>query len=98
MYYLEKVNFTTSFGDQVSFDENGDALPIYDIMNWLWLPDGRTKVQNVGVVRKSLVEGEELTLYEDKIFWNFEAKQVIFDYLCLQIVLIIQYIINMSLT
>uniref|UniRef100_A0A3P8VYH8 G-protein coupled receptors family 3 profile domain-containing protein n=1 Tax=Cynoglossus semilaevis TaxID=244447 RepID=A0A3P8VYH8_CYNSE len=32
MFYLEKVNFTTSFSDQVSFDENGDALPIYDIM------------------------------------------------------------------
>ncbi|CAB1425458.1 unnamed protein product [Pleuronectes platessa] len=47
MYYLEKVNFTTPFGDEVSFDENGDALPIYDIMNWQWLPDGGTKVHLV---------------------------------------------------
>uniref|UniRef100_A0A665ULU3 G-protein coupled receptors family 3 profile domain-containing protein n=1 Tax=Echeneis naucrates TaxID=173247 RepID=A0A665ULU3_ECHNA len=46
VYYLEKVNFTTSFGDEVSFDENGDVLPIYDIMNWQWLPDGGIKVQN----------------------------------------------------
>eukprot|EP00064_Thunnus_orientalis_P019885 superscaffoldBa00005182_g20015 len=53
VHYLQKVNFTTPFGDQVSFDENGDALPVYDIMNWLWLPDGRTKVQNVGEVKKS---------------------------------------------
>ncbi|XP_070684695.1 extracellular calcium-sensing receptor-like [Pempheris klunzingeri] len=75
MYYLEKVNFTTPFGDQVSFDENGDALPIYDIMNWLWLPDGRTKVQNVGEVKRSAFKGEELTLHEDKIFWNFESKK-----------------------
>ncbi|XP_026220302.1 LOW QUALITY PROTEIN: extracellular calcium-sensing receptor-like [Anabas testudineus] len=75
VHYLQRVNFTTSFGDQVSFDENGDALPIYDIMNWLWLPDGRTKVQNVGVVKKSLFKGEELILYEDKIFWNFESKK-----------------------
>ncbi|XP_039677084.1 extracellular calcium-sensing receptor-like [Perca fluviatilis] len=58
VYYLEKVNFTTTFGDQVSFDENGDALPIYDIMNWLWLPDGRTKVQSVGVVKMSASKGE----------------------------------------
>uniref|UniRef100_A0A8D3EAJ8 G-protein coupled receptors family 3 profile domain-containing protein n=1 Tax=Scophthalmus maximus TaxID=52904 RepID=A0A8D3EAJ8_SCOMX len=50
---LQLINFTTPFGDQVSFDENGDALPIYDIMNWLWLPDGRTEVQNVGEVKKS---------------------------------------------
>ncbi|XP_067451903.1 extracellular calcium-sensing receptor-like [Thunnus thynnus] len=75
VYYLQKVNFTTPFGDQVSFDENGDALPIYDIMNWLWLPDGRTKVQNVGAVKKSALKGEELTIDEDKIFWNFQSKE-----------------------
>ncbi|KAK9520981.1 hypothetical protein VZT92_020832 [Zoarces viviparus] len=75
MHYLEKVNFTTSFGDQVSFDENGDALPIYDVMNWLWLPDGRTKVQNVGLVKKLASKDEELTLDDDKIFWNFDSKQ-----------------------
>ncbi|XP_029301731.1 extracellular calcium-sensing receptor-like [Cottoperca gobio] len=72
--YLQNINFTTPFGDQVSFDENGDALPIYDIMNWLWLPDGRTKVQNVGEVKES-AKGEELTLDEDKIFWNFDSEQ-----------------------
>nr|XP_046244992.1 extracellular calcium-sensing receptor-like [Scatophagus argus] len=75
VYYLDKVNFTTSFGDQVSFDENGDALPIYDIMNWLWLPDGTTKLQNVGEVKKSAFKGEELRIDADKIFWNFESKK-----------------------
>ncbi|XP_058490668.1 extracellular calcium-sensing receptor-like [Solea solea] len=75
MHYLEKVSFTTTFGDQVSFDENGDALPIYDIMNWVWLPDGRTEVQRVGEVKRSAFKGEEITLDEDKIFWNFESKQ-----------------------
>uniref|UniRef100_A0A3Q0RLJ2 G-protein coupled receptors family 3 profile domain-containing protein n=1 Tax=Amphilophus citrinellus TaxID=61819 RepID=A0A3Q0RLJ2_AMPCI len=75
MHYLEKVNFTTPYGDEVSFDENGDALPIYDIMNWLWLPDGSMKVQNVGVVKNTALNGEELTLDEDKIFWNSDSKQ-----------------------
>uniref|UniRef100_A0A671U6Z7 G-protein coupled receptors family 3 profile domain-containing protein n=1 Tax=Sparus aurata TaxID=8175 RepID=A0A671U6Z7_SPAAU len=75
MYYLEKVNFTTPNGDQVSFDENGEALPIYDVMNWLQLPDGRTKVQNVGEVKKSVSKGEQLTIDEDKIFWNFELQE-----------------------
>ena len=73
------VNFTTSFGDQVSFDANGDALPIYDIMSWQWLPDGRTKVQNVGEFKRSASKGEELTIDEDKIFWNFDSKEVISD-------------------
>ncbi|XP_051252467.1 extracellular calcium-sensing receptor-like isoform X1 [Dicentrarchus labrax] len=75
VHYLQKVNFTTQFGDEVSFDENGDALPIYDIMNWLWLPDGRTKVQNVGEVKKSAFKSEELTIDENKIFWNFESNK-----------------------
>ncbi|XP_026233468.1 extracellular calcium-sensing receptor-like [Anabas testudineus] len=75
VYYLGKVNFSTPFGDQVLFDENGDALPIYDIMNWLWLPDGKTKLQTVGEVKKLPLKGEELTLDEDKIFWNFEFKE-----------------------
>ena len=76
MHYLQNVNFTTSFGDQVSFDENGDVLPIYDIMNWQWLPDGRTTVQTVGEVKKSPFKGEELTIDEDRIFWNFQQNEV----------------------
>ncbi|XP_034556363.1 extracellular calcium-sensing receptor-like [Notolabrus celidotus] len=74
VHYLQQVNFTTPFGDEVSFDENGNALPIYDVMNWKWLPDGTTRLQSVGVVKKSF-KGEELTLHEDKIFWNFDSKQ-----------------------
>uniref|UniRef100_A0A672GD46 Extracellular calcium-sensing receptor-like n=1 Tax=Salarias fasciatus TaxID=181472 RepID=A0A672GD46_SALFA len=75
VHYLENVNFTTSFGDEVSFDSNGDVLPIYDVMNWLWLPDGRTKVQNVGDVKRSASNKEVLTLKEEKIFWNFKSEK-----------------------
>ncbi|XP_076591313.1 extracellular calcium-sensing receptor-like [Chaetodon auriga] len=75
VYYLDRINFTTPSGDQVAFDENRDVLPIYDIMNWLWLPDGRTEVQNVGEVKWSAFKGEELTIDESKIFWNHESKK-----------------------
>uniref|UniRef100_A0A8C7YRI8 Olfactory receptor C family, q9 n=1 Tax=Oryzias sinensis TaxID=183150 RepID=A0A8C7YRI8_9TELE len=81
-HYLQKVNFTTPFGDQVSFDKNGDALPIYDVMNWLWLPDGRTKVQNVGEVKSAGSSGEELYIDVDKIFWNTESKQSVCSESC----------------
>lgn len=65
----------------MSFDENGDALPIYDVMNWLQLPDGRVEVQYVGEVKRSAFRGEELLLDEDTIFWNFESKQVIYFFI-----------------
>lgn len=75
VHYLQHVNFTTTFGDPVSFDENGNALPIYDIVNWVWQADGKTRVQNVGDVKRSL-KGDELTINEDQIFWNFKSKKV----------------------
>ncbi|KAK7905204.1 hypothetical protein WMY93_017811 [Mugilogobius chulae] len=70
VYYLEKVHFTTSFGDDVSFDKNGDAIRLYDVLNWFWQPGGHIQVQNVGVVKK-----DELHLYEDEIFWNFDPMR-----------------------
>uniref|UniRef100_A0A4W5RNQ1 G-protein coupled receptors family 3 profile domain-containing protein n=1 Tax=Hucho hucho TaxID=62062 RepID=A0A4W5RNQ1_9TELE len=70
-----RVNFTTGFGDRVSFDDNGDALAIYDILNWVWLQDGSVQVENVGVIDESAPAGQELTLDEDRIFWNFESKK-----------------------
>uniref|UniRef100_H3C9R3 G-protein coupled receptors family 3 profile domain-containing protein n=1 Tax=Tetraodon nigroviridis TaxID=99883 RepID=H3C9R3_TETNG len=75
VHYLQHVNFSTTFGDQVSFDQNGDVLPIYDIVNWLWFPDGRVKVQNVGEVKRTLLRGDEVTLHGDKIFWSFEYNK-----------------------
>uniref|UniRef100_A0A8C7JGN1 Olfactory receptor C family, q5 n=1 Tax=Oncorhynchus kisutch TaxID=8019 RepID=A0A8C7JGN1_ONCKI len=75
VHYLERVKFTTGLGDRVSFDDNGDALAIYDIMNWVWLQDGSVQVENVGVMDESAPAGQELTLDEDRIFWNFESKK-----------------------
>uniref|UniRef100_A0A8C8EXT0 G-protein coupled receptors family 3 profile domain-containing protein n=1 Tax=Oncorhynchus tshawytscha TaxID=74940 RepID=A0A8C8EXT0_ONCTS len=75
VHYLERVKFTTGLGDRVSFDDNGDALAIYDIMNWAWLQDGTVQVENVGVMDESAPAGQELTLDEDRIFWNFESKK-----------------------
>ncbi|XP_029571784.1 extracellular calcium-sensing receptor-like [Salmo trutta] len=75
VHYLERVNFTTGFGDRVSFDDKGDALAIYDIMNWVWLQDGSVQVENVGVIDESAPAGQELTLDEDRIFWNFESRK-----------------------
>ncbi|CAM4579165.1 unnamed protein product [Leuciscus chuanchicus] len=75
VHYLQKVNFTTGFGDHVSFDKNGDALAIYDVMNWQPSSDGAIRVSTVGVVNEGATAGKVLTLNEDEIFWNFENKK-----------------------
>ncbi|KAK9958631.1 hypothetical protein ABG768_010742 [Culter alburnus] len=76
VHYLQKVNFTTGFGDHVSFDENGDALPIYDVLNWQPSSDGSIRVQAVGVVKEEAATGMVLTLDDDALYWNFEPKQI----------------------
>ncbi|XP_058607635.1 extracellular calcium-sensing receptor-like [Onychostoma macrolepis] len=75
VHYLQKVNFTTSFGDLVSFDENGDALAIYDVMNWQPSSDGSINVRTVGVVDEGAATGKVLTLDEEALYWNFETKK-----------------------
>ncbi|XP_067245236.1 extracellular calcium-sensing receptor-like [Chanodichthys erythropterus] len=75
VHYLQKVNFTTGFGDQVSFDKNGDALPIYDVLNWQPSSDGSIRTYTVGVVNKGAATEMVLTLDEDAIYWNFKTKK-----------------------
>ncbi|XP_056622198.1 LOW QUALITY PROTEIN: extracellular calcium-sensing receptor-like [Triplophysa dalaica] len=75
VHYLQKVNFTTGFGDRVSFDENGDALAIYDVMNWQPSSDGSIIVRTVGVVDEGAAKGKVLTLNEDELYWNSDTRK-----------------------
>ncbi|MBN3324577.1 CASR protein, partial [Atractosteus spatula] len=75
LHYLARVNFTTHYGDRVSFDENGDALAIYDVMNWQRADDGSVKTVTIGLFDESAPAGQELTLNEDRIFWNFDSNK-----------------------
>ncbi|XP_016409574.1 extracellular calcium-sensing receptor-like [Sinocyclocheilus rhinocerous] len=75
VHYLQKVNFTTGFGDHVSFDKNGDALAIYDVLNWQPNSDGSIRVYTVGVVNEGAGNGKVLSLNEDALYWNFQFKK-----------------------
>uniref|UniRef100_A0A4W6D6A6 G-protein coupled receptors family 3 profile domain-containing protein n=1 Tax=Lates calcarifer TaxID=8187 RepID=A0A4W6D6A6_LATCA len=41
------VNFTTQSGAKVSFDENGDSVAQYDLVNWQIREDGSVEIVNV---------------------------------------------------
>ncbi|XP_066566539.1 extracellular calcium-sensing receptor-like [Amia ocellicauda] len=74
LHYMKTVNFSTQYGDRVSFDENGDTPAIYDVMNWQRGNDGSMKIEKNGLFDESAPAGQELTLQEDKIFWNFDSN------------------------
>uniref|UniRef100_A0A671NMG1 G-protein coupled receptors family 3 profile domain-containing protein n=1 Tax=Sinocyclocheilus anshuiensis TaxID=1608454 RepID=A0A671NMG1_9TELE len=75
VHYLQKVNFTTGFGDHVSFDKNGDALAIYDVLNWQPSSDGAIRFNKIVVVSEGAETGMVLMLDEDSIYWNFDIKK-----------------------
>ncbi|XP_067275403.1 extracellular calcium-sensing receptor-like [Pseudorasbora parva] len=75
VHYLQKVNFTTGFGDHVSFDKNGDALAIYDVLNWQPSSDESISIYTVGVVSEGATTGMVFTLDEEAIYWNFETQK-----------------------
>ncbi|XP_028681633.2 extracellular calcium-sensing receptor-like [Erpetoichthys calabaricus] len=72
LHYLKKVNFTNQLGERVAFDENGDAIAIYDIVNWQMTDQGTVAINTIGVYDESKPAEQKISLKEDKIFWNFE--------------------------
>uniref|UniRef100_A0A8C4XAH2 Extracellular calcium-sensing receptor-like n=1 Tax=Erpetoichthys calabaricus TaxID=27687 RepID=A0A8C4XAH2_ERPCA len=76
LHYLKEVNFVNQLGERVAFDENGDALAIYDIINWQQRDDGTINIKAIGVFDESAPVGQELLLNKENIFWNFESGQI----------------------
>ncbi|XP_039610991.1 extracellular calcium-sensing receptor-like [Polypterus senegalus] len=74
-HYLKQVSFSMHSGERVAFDENGDALAIYDIVNWQLNSDGNTEIKTIGVFDKASGSGQELFLKEDEMFWNFATAK-----------------------
>ncbi|XP_041419754.1 vomeronasal type-2 receptor 26-like [Xenopus laevis] len=46
--YIRNLTFTTSTGDTVFFNDNGDPPSAFDIVKWFFLPTGRVMRQKVG--------------------------------------------------
>ncbi|XP_066540651.1 extracellular calcium-sensing receptor-like isoform X1 [Hoplias malabaricus] len=56
---LKRVNFTTKNGNRVTFDANGDGLPIYELINWQVQKDGALDFVTVGEYDSSKPKGQE---------------------------------------
>ncbi|XP_039608120.1 extracellular calcium-sensing receptor-like [Polypterus senegalus] len=71
LYYMTKVHFRTKVGDQVYFDENGDPIAAYDIINWQMSKSGILEFINVGHIN-----GSELYINDTAIIWADGTKKV----------------------
>ncbi|KAM4694355.1 extracellular calcium-sensing receptor-like [Discoglossus pictus] len=70
--FLKHVNFTTVAGDKVTFDENGDPDPSYDLVNWQRSSNGSLLFVRVGEFSKE----HNLRVNEDLVVWQGSQIEV----------------------
>ncbi|GCC32263.1 hypothetical protein chiPu_0010724 [Chiloscyllium punctatum] len=74
------VNFTTKVGRRVNFDENGDSVATYDIVNWQLKDGNRAVVRKVGSYDEFAPPGEQVVINEESIVWSSAQRKVIYEY------------------
>ncbi|XP_039615265.1 extracellular calcium-sensing receptor-like [Polypterus senegalus] len=73
---MKHVNFTTSYGETVYFDENGDPAARYELINWQLSKEGMIKFVKIGVYDASLQEGQQFVMNDITIMWKGNNKKV----------------------
>ncbi|XP_064158915.1 extracellular calcium-sensing receptor-like [Anguilla rostrata] len=76
LHYLKQVKFTSKFGEETKFDENGDPVAMYDLINWQITVNGTVEFVTVGRFDGTLSLSNKLEIYEEIIVWNGQQKQV----------------------
>nr|XP_044997152.1 extracellular calcium-sensing receptor-like [Jaculus jaculus] len=78
--HLRHLNFTNNMGEQVTFDECGDLMGNYSIINWHLSPeDGSIMFKEVGYYNVYAKKGERLFINEEKILWSGFSREVPFS-------------------
>ncbi|TSK38408.1 Extracellular calcium-sensing receptor [Bagarius yarrelli] len=79
LHYLTQVNFTTKRGETVLFDELGDPIPRYAIVNWQRNSEGTVIVKSIGIYDASRKEGEEFEIDTNSALWAGEQHRVLYS-------------------
>ncbi|MBN3297101.1 CASR protein, partial [Amia calva] len=67
--YLKTVNFTIRTGEKVSFDQNGDPVARYELVNWQQDNESSIQFTTVGYYDASLSAGRQFVMNHVDIVW-----------------------------
>ncbi|XP_059842639.1 extracellular calcium-sensing receptor-like [Hypanus sabinus] len=70
LHYMQSLNFTTKVGERINFNENGDSVPTYDIVNWQVNSEGNAAVSIVGNYDGSAPSEEQVMINVGSIVWT----------------------------
>uniref|UniRef100_A0A8C1WD42 Extracellular calcium-sensing receptor-like n=1 Tax=Cyprinus carpio TaxID=7962 RepID=A0A8C1WD42_CYPCA len=67
--YMRDVRFTVKTGEEIFFDESGDPVSRYDLVNWQPAEDGSVQFEHVGLYDSSLPSQQRLQVNQGHILW-----------------------------
>ncbi|XP_054650129.1 extracellular calcium-sensing receptor-like [Dunckerocampus dactyliophorus] len=77
LHYIKQVEYFNSFGDEIKFDENGDPVAVYDLVNWQLSPSGEIDFVTIGKFDETVTSGQQkLRIQEEDIVWNGNQTKV----------------------
>ncbi|XP_077396319.1 extracellular calcium-sensing receptor-like [Festucalex cinctus] len=77
LHYIKQVEYFNSFGDEITFDENGDPAAMYDLVNWQLSPSGGIRFVTIGKFGETVGDGQQkLRIQSEDIVWNGNQTQV----------------------
>ena len=78
LHYLKEVEYTNQFGDETMFDQNGDPVAMYDLVNWQLGLNGEMQFVTIGMFDGTATAGrKKLQLQEKNVLWNNNETTVI---------------------
>lgn len=74
--HLKRVRFNTKDGEEVYFDENGDVVAKYEIINWQANKESKSEFTTVGHYDSSFPGQDRLIINIANIVWANNATKV----------------------
>ncbi|XP_033024337.1 vomeronasal type-2 receptor 26-like [Lacerta agilis] len=75
--FLRSISFNNSAGDRVSFDDNGELVSGFDIVNWVLFPNQSFLRVKVGGMDPQALPNQKFTVNEEAITWHRTFNQVL---------------------
>ncbi|KAK9397917.1 type-2 vomeronasal receptor [Crotalus adamanteus] len=75
-HFLRRVSFNNSAGGKISFDENGEFVGKFDIINWVTFPNQSFLRVKMGTIDPDPLSRHLLTIREDDFIWPTWFNQV----------------------
>ncbi|XP_060549665.1 vomeronasal type-2 receptor 26-like [Pantherophis guttatus] len=74
-FFLKRIAFNNSAGDEISFDEKGELVTGLDIENWVTFPNQSLHRMKVGKLDPWAAEDQMFTIHEEAITWPSAFNQ-----------------------